>query len=270
MKPAGVPVEAVALSRGLFIESIQSEGRLRSRDKRMMSAAADGYLERVNFRVGDTVKKGELLAVLRWDRDLKLTSPIDGVVSKVYREASGPVVRSEPILELLDPSNMEVVAEMLTTDATRVQSGARMTISGWGEKKTLDLKVTRVSRAGFTKTSALGVEEERTEVIAKIEGQHSDLLQRVGDNFHVDTEIEIGRQDNVLQVPLAALFRDGSEWAVYRVEKNKRSLRVAKAPITIGARNVSMAVVLSGLLDQDRVVIYPGDLLKDGSRVRLK
>lgn len=270
LRPSGVLVETRTLSKGQFVETIESEGRLRSRDKRLIAASADGYLERVSYRAGDVVKKGELLAVLRWDRDLQITSPIEGIVSKVHREAAGPVVRSEPLLEVLDPSNMEVVVELLTADAVRVQTGTRMTVSGWGEPQKLDLKVSRVSRAGFTKISALGVEEERTEVVAQMPAQNAGLLSRLGDNFHVETEIEIGKQDDVLQVPLAALFRDGTDWAVYRVEQSQRSHRVVKTILEIGARNASMAVVLSGLNEKDTVVIYPGDLLRDGSKVNLK
>jgi HlyD family secretion protein len=270
LRPTGVLVEVRALENGEFVESIESEGRLRSRDKRLIAASADGYLERVSYRSGDAVKKGERLAVLRWDRDLNITSPIDGIVSKVYREAAGPVTRSEPLLEVLDPGNIEVVVELLTADAVRVQIGSRMTISGWGEQQRIDLKVSRVSRAGFTKVSALGVEEERTEVVALVNDSKLESLSRIGDNFHVEAEIEIGRQSQALQVPLAALFRDGSTWSVYRIEKSQKGDRAFKKSVEIGARNATMGVVQQGLTENDTVVIYPGDLLRDGVRVKMK
>ena len=153
---------------------------------------------------------------LFWDiRQDALRSPIDGVISKVYRESAGPIRRGEPIVEVVDLSKLEVMAELLTTDAVRLHPGA-------------------------------------------------EALKNVGSHFHVDITFKVSEIENALKVPVGALFRDGSSWAVYVAEKG----HARKQNVEVGGMGSQEALIQSGLKEGQSVLVYPGDLVKEGSRIR--
>lgn len=190
-----------------------------------MTAFADGDLRRVTLRVGDPVKKGDPVARLLWDYEKELKSPVDGVVSRVFRETAGPIQQGTPILEIADTDRLEVVAEFLTSDAVRLRAGMPLRVDGWGGDTPLVSRVANVSRAGYTKTSALGVEEERTDVRGDLADTPPDILARLGNNYHVDVTVVVSTETAALTVPLGALFREGEAWAVYRVEAGRPAPR---------------------------------------------
>jgi HlyD family secretion protein len=262
-----VMVDLVQAKRGVFESYLESDAIIRSKDRYTVPAFADGDLRRVDLKVGDAVKKGQALAQLNWDvRDQPVRSPISGVISKVYRESAGPIRRGDPIVEVVDPQNLEMMAELLTTDATQVRQGDPFLIRNWGGPEVLRGKIARVSRAGYSKVSALGVEEERTEVTGELKNLPLDLLKRLGSNFHVDVKIQIDRFENALILPAGAIFRVGSEWAVYRVEND----RAREARIRILNRNNEEVMVGEGVSEGDTVVNFPGDLLKEGVKVKTR
>lgn len=265
LKPEAKDVEAAPITRGTFTMEIRADGYFRSKDIRILSAFATGdIMERITVNVGDRVRKGQALTTLFWDRRLIVRSPVDGVITKVFRNSTGPVNRGDPLLEIMDPNQLEVVAELLTTDAVKVSPGNQVLVSDWGGAGALRAVVTRVSRAGFVKPSALGVEEERTEVVAEFTEAQPAALQSIGSRFHNELRIEIAKIDDVLKVPIGALIRNGAGWAVFQVV-NARAVLI---PVTIGLRNNDEAVLESGPPEGAEVVLYPGKDLRDKDHIR--
>jgi HlyD family secretion protein len=191
-----------------------------------------------------------------------IRAPVTGVVLKRLRESESVVPAGEPLLEIGDPKNLEVVSDLLSTDAVRISTGNSVLIEGWGGEKTLKGKVRRIEPSGFTKISALGVEEQRVNVVVDFD----DVAvggNTLGDGFRVEVRIIVWEKQNVLKVPISGLFRLGEEWAVYVVTDG----RAARHTLTIGQRNSLEAEVLSGLQPGDVVIVHPSDAVQEGVRV---
>lgn len=263
--PSAVKVEVAKVSVGPFQEVIRADGVLRSKDRYTVTAFADGDIKRVPLKVGDVVKKNSRITELFWDVKYEsVKAPIDGVISKIYRDSAGPIRRGEPVVEVIDPAKLEVMAELLTTDAVRLRVGNDVAVENWAGGKALEAKIIRISKAGFTKQSALGVEEERTEVTADLQNPPSELFDNVGSTFHVDLIFKVRETSNALKVPVGALFRDGSSWAVYINQDG----RARKTDVVIEGLGAQEASIKSGLKEGQLVLVYPGDLVKDGSRIQ--
>jgi HlyD family secretion protein len=189
-------------------------------------------------------------------------APADGVVLRRLRESESVVPAGEPLLEIGDPRHLDIVADLLSTDVVRVRVGARATIEQWGEDVVLDATVRRIEPAGFTKISALGVEEQRVNVV--LEPTDPKAWAALGDAYRVDVRIVIWESSDVLKVPTSALFRDGEKWAVYAV----RDGRAHRAVIEIGHQTPREAEVTAGLSEGTQVIVHPGDLVRDGILVR--
>jgi HlyD family secretion protein len=191
---------------------------------------------------------------------LDLTSPLNGIVLRRIRESAGAVAPGEPLMELGDPTDLEVVVDVLSADATRIEVGASATLDGWGGGGTLAAIVRRVEPAGFTRISALGIEEQRVSVLlapATPEGWPG-----LGDGFRVEARILVDRVEDALQVPAGAIFRKGDGWAVFRAEGR----RLREVPVEVGRRTQTAAEILEGLTAGDQVVVYPSDRVVDGRR----
>lgn len=265
LNPDAIAVDAAPITRGEFTMEIRADGYFRSKDIRILSAFATGdIMERITVNVGDRVRKGQALTTLYWDRRLIVRSPVDGVITKVFRNSTGPVNRGDPLLEIMDPHQLEVVAELLTTDAVKVSPGNKVLISDWGGPGLLHAVVTRVSRAGFVKPSALGVEEERTEVVAEFTEAQPAVLKDIGSRFHNEVRIEIAKIEDVLKVPIGALIRHGEGWAVFQIVDERAVL----TPVEIGLRNNDEAVLESGPSEGAAVILYPGENIQNKDRVR--
>jgi HlyD family secretion protein len=196
---------------------------------------------------------------------LELTAPVGGTVLRVHRESAGAIGPGEPILELGDSGALEVVVDLLSADAVRVPAGAEASIRGWGGEAVLGARVRRVEPSGFTRVSALGIEEQRVNVILDPTGD-VDGWSALGDGFRVEVRIVIERVSDVVRVPTGALFRRGDGWAVFRADGN----RLIETEVGIGRRSQAEAEVVSGLEPGDRVVLYPGDRVEDGVRFRAR
>ncbi len=263
--PRPVKVETVKISKGTFVNVINSDGILRARERYTVVAISDGDIRRISLRTGDQVKKGQSVGELIRDVSyISVPSPITGVVSKVFRESAGPIRRGEPLVEIIDPQNLEIVTELLTTDASQIKIGDSILGTGWGGEGVIRGKVKRISKAGFMKASALGVEEEKTEVIGDITETPVEVRNKLGSNFHVDVAIEFQRVNEVIKVPVGALFRSGTHWSVYRVEEG----RAVETKILLKAKGNQEALIDSGLNEGDRVILYPGDLINDGTTIK--
>jgi len=193
-----------------------------------------------------------------------VSSPIDGKVLKVIQESEMVVPLGGPLLELGNPADLEVVVDLLTTDAALVREGAKVQLERWGGPKSLDARVRRVEPAGFTKVSALGVEEQRVWVIIDITSPRESWMT-LGDGYRVDVKIVVDELDKAAVVPIGALFRRGDAWEVFTVEQGRARLR----HVRIARRSGRLAAVAEGLKPGEMVVVYPPAALKDGVAVRL-
>jgi HlyD family secretion protein len=196
-------------------------------------------------------------------RVVTVASPVDGVVLRRIRESESIVPAGDPLLEVGDPMRLEIVSDLLSTDAVRVRPGSRALIEQWGGDHTLEASVRRVEPAGFTKISALGVEEQRVNVILDFADPAS-ACAALGDAYRVEVRIVAWEGRDVLKVPTSALFRDGQEWAVYRVVQD----RAQRTRVEVGHKTGQEAEIAAGLSADDRVIVHPGDTLKPGARVK--
>lgn len=192
---------------------------------------------------------------------MDILAPVSGRVLRVLTESEQVVQPGTPILELGDPGNLEIVVDLLSRDAVRVQVGAAATITGWGGPP-IAAKVERVEPSAVTRVSALGIEEQRVTVILAPDGPEADRA-KLGHGFRVIAAIAIWQGDAVLTIPVGALFRDGQDWATYVVRDGKAALQ----RIELGERNEDLAQVLSGLQSGDKVILHPSDAVGDGVKV---
>jgi len=193
---------------------------------------------------------------------LTLRAPIDGVVFKRLRESESVVPAGEPLLEIGDPRQLEIVSDVLSTDAVKVRPGSLVLLEHWGGDHLLRARVRRVEPSGFMKVSALGVEEQRVNVVMDFEDP-LEAWAALGDGYRVEVRIVVWEGDGVLKVPTSSLFRRGEDWAVFAVDDGRAELRA----VTVGRRNGTEAEVRAGLLEGERVVLHPSDTLANGSRV---
>jgi len=193
---------------------------------------------------------------------IPLRAPVSGRVLRVVRESEGPVSAGEPLIEIGDPAELEVVVELLSADAVRVEAGARAILEEWGGAGSLEARVRRVEPYGFTKVSALGIEEQRVNVILDI-NEPRERWQALGHGYRVEARIVLWEGNEVLKLPLSALFREGDGWAVFVVEGGMAKLR----PVERGRHTGLEAVIVAGLEAGDAVVRYPSDRVEDGVRV---
>lgn len=207
------------------------------------------------------------LASIRGNKDshgqpLEVTAPIAGRVLQILHESEGYVTAGTGLLEIADPSAMEIVVDVLTADAVRIEPGAAATLRAWGGEGELRARVRRIDPAAFTRVSALGVEEQRVNVVLDLVDPHASW-QRLGDGFRVDVSIEVWREENAVQVPLSALVRREAGWSTFIHDGDSVHLR----PIEVGQQSGLMVQVRGGLEPGERVVIYPSDKVVDGALV---
>lgn len=192
-------------------------------------------------------------------------SPVSGSVLRVLTESEGVVSSGMPLVEIGNPHRIEIVTDLLSTDAVKVKPGQRALIEGWGGGRALGAVVRRVEPYGFTKVSALGVEEQRVNVILDITDP-IELWRSLGHGYRVEPRIVLWESKDVLKVPLSSLFRQGDDWAAF-VE---RGARARLAPVRIGHEDGFEAEVIEGLSAGDVVVLHPSDRVRDGARIEAR
>ena len=190
---------------------------------------------------------------------LELYAPVTGAVLRILQESERTVLAGTPLLEVGDPHDLEIVADVLSTDAVKVNPGAIVLVDDWGGSATLRARVRRVEPSGFTKLSALGVEEQRVNVIADFVDPPGPL----GDGYRVEVQIVVWEADDVVRVPASALFRDADTWQVFVVERG----RARRRAVDIGARGTFDAEARGGLGPGEIVIVHPSDRVEDGVRV---
>lgn len=189
-------------------------------------------------------------------------SPVSGRVLRIVTESEGVVASGTPLVEIGNPDLLEVVVDLLSADAVRVQAGQRVIIDAWGGDQPLDGVVQRVEPFGFTKVSALGIEEQRVNVVIDITAPR-ERWERLGHGYRVEPRIVLWESSDVLRVPLSALFRQGDQWAVFVERDGRAELR----EVEIGQDNGLQAEVRAGLDAGERVVLHPADRVSPGVRL---
>lgn len=197
------------------------------------------------------------------EQRIALHAPVTGRVLRLLQESETPLPAGTPVVEIGNiDSDLEVVVELLSADAVQVSPGDRVMFRGWGGKESLEGIVQRIEPWGFTKVSALGVEEQRVNTIIAFTDS-PDALKKLGHGFRVEAKIVVWEKQDALVVPSSALFRDGPDWAVYQEKDGTAHLR----HVQIGMNNGIRAQVAGGLELHDRVILYPSAGLIDGAKV---
>lgn len=235
----------------------------RSRSAQVAAAhevtAAQFELERARATLADAAR----LPGHKTADTLAVRTPVAAAVLKLLHESEGPVQAGSPLIEVGDPQALEVAVEVLSSQAVRIKPGAKVLFDRWGGDKSLQGIVRVVEPTGFTKVSALGVEEQRVRVIADFASPREEW-QRVGDGYRVEARFVVWEESDVLQIPANALFRHDGGWAVFVADDGRAKLR----PLQIGQRNGLQVQVLAGLQAGESVILHPDDKLADGTRIK--
>lgn len=192
-------------------------------------------------------------------RPLAIRAPFDAHILQILEKSERVVTAGTPIVMLSNPGRLEIVADLLSTDAVQVTPGATVSVENWGGPKPLRARVRTVEPYGFTKVSALGVEEQRVNVISDF----VESPENLGDGYRVDVRIVIWQNNQAIRVPASALFRVGTAWNVFIAENGVAKQKL----VTIGHRNATEAEVLAGLVPAQKVIIHPAGDLHDGARI---
>jgi HlyD family secretion protein len=190
-------------------------------------------------------------------------APIDGRILKVQHECEGAVRTGDPLLEVGDPTALEIEVDVLSADAVKIKPGMQVLFDRWGGEQPLQGRVRNIEPVGFTKISALGVEEQRVLVISDFTS-HGEQWQRLGDGYRVEAHFILWQEDDVLQVPASSLFRYKQGWAVFVIDGNRASRREIK----VGQRNGLNAQILAGVATGEMVINHPSDSVEDGRSVK--
>lgn len=192
---------------------------------------------------------------------IQIRAPVNGRVLALPQESEKVVQPGAPLVEVGDPRDLEIVAELLSADAVQIKAGAPVLIEGWGGPP-LTGRVNRIDPAGFMKVSALGIEEQRVRTVIDLTDPY-EAWSALGHDFRVVVRITVWSTDQALAIPVGALFRQSETWAVFVLEDGTAKVR----PVEIGRRNNRFAQVLAGLKEGERIVLHPSDRVRDGVAV---
>ncbi len=196
---------------------------------------------------------------------VEVRAPLAARVLKVLHESEGAVAAAQPLLEIGDPASLEVEVEVLSTHAVKIMPGSKVVLDRWGGAEAIAGRVRVVEPSGFTKVSALGVEEQRVRVIVDFTSPHA-AWARLGDGYRVEARFVLWEGQDVLQVPTSALFRQGEGWAVFVIDGG----RAHRKPVAIGQRAGLATQVSSGLGVGEKLIAHPDESVRDGVRVKAR
>jgi len=292
--------EAVVSAAKAALEAAQEKERaaaaeadyIGKRSERIAKLFSKGYVAKDQFdqteselkkarAVGDSAKAAVDVARYEFDRAratlrnfnpvnrditqnaVYISSPVSGNIFKIHRESEGAVGAGEPLMDIGNQENLEVITEVLSSDAVKIKKGTSVLFKRWGGDKPLSGTVRIVEPAGFTKFSSLGVEEQQVIVIADI-ASPPETWRALGDGYRLESHFIVWEGKDVLQVPASSLFRSGEKWAVFVDDKGKARPRI----VEVGQRNGLTAEIISGINAGEKVIAHPGDSISDGTRIR--
>lgn len=233
-----------------FQVSDSAEARLMSARATLDAAAADVESARSRL-IGVDLDDNEGV--------MDVKAPVDGTIYKVYEESERVVQAGTPLFDISNDDTLEIVIDLLTQDAVKVSPGDPILVTGWGDERTINARVSYIEPQAFTKVSALGVEEQRVNIIGEFLEDHAPL----GAGYRIEAGIVVWEEDDVLTVPTSAIFQRQRDWQVFVIENDTVALRTLK----LGQRGRDYAQVLDGLSEGDRVILYPSDLIESGVEV---
>jgi len=238
------------------VERLQLTRDARAREVEALEARARAAVHDVQRAQSALLASGTAAGA----QTLLLTCPIGGRVLAIPERSERTVQAGEPLMEIGDPADIEIVVDLLSTDAVKVSPGQGLRVTGWGGDSALTGRVRRIDPAGFTKISALGVEEQRVNVI----GDFDAAPGRLGDRYRVDVEVVLWQGDSVVKVPASALFRRGDGWALFTIENG----RARERAVTVGHESSTETEIISGVEPGSLVIRHPTDRIRNGTRVR--
>lgn len=269
-----IRVETAASKRGRMVVTVDAEGKTRVRDKFMVTAPISGIMARIKLTEGDNITRNFPIAEIDPNPPIQRTpvaprdsnpyaakvfSPINGTVLRVFDRSERFVSAGTPILELGNPENIEIVVDILSTEAIHIRPGGLMMIEDEHAAEPIKARVKLIESQAVTKISALGVEEQRVNVI----GEFLANDVRYGDNFRVNARIVTWDSADVLTIPSSALFRNNEDWCVFVVESGKARRRTVK----IEHQNAEDTQIVSGLDEGETVILHPPNQLAEGANV---
>lgn len=274
-RQSSVAVETATAQRGQILVTIDGEGKTRFRDKFTVNTPISGKMSRIKFNEGDMISKDYVVTDIDPNPPAtrppsetenlpnpyaqKVYAPISGRILHIFEKSERMIQAGMPLVEIGNPGTVEIVVDILSTEAAQIRGNASVLVRNESNAEPIKGKVRLVEPQAFTKVSALGVEEQRVNVIA-------DFLTKdikFGDNYRIDVRIIVWQAENVLKIPSSALFRNGEKWNVFVAESGKATKREVK----IGHQNSSESEVLEGLSEGETVILHPPNQLEEGTSV---
>lgn len=257
--------------QNLFESGIGSEqgldnARLEARRAAAKQASAEFAVNVAEYEIRAAQSTLQAFQASDGKEQISIGAPVSGRILKINQQSEGTVQAGMPILEIGDPYSLEVKVDLLSTDAVQVKKGTPVRIKRWGSNTVLDGVVRIVEPSGFTRISALGVEEQRVPVVVDILSPHQEWAQ-LGDGYRVVADFVIWQGDNVLQVPSSSLFRTaGDQWALFVVEGGTARLRKVEA----GRQSGLQTQIVAGLQPGESVITHPDERIEDEVRVEAR
>lgn len=254
------------LDKGLISQETFDEAKTASLTANANMRSANFAVEVANYELQAAVTTLQYSAAqpnMEQQERVAVNSPITGKILKVERKCEGPVMTGEALLEVGDPTALEVEVDVLSADAVKIKPGMKVLFDRWGGDKPLEGVVRLIEPVGFTKISALGVEEQRVWVISNFTTP-TDEWQRLGDGYRVDAKFILWQENDVLQIPSSALFRYQGGWAVFTMQDNIAERKM----VEIGQRNGLSVQILQGLSEGETIINHPSDAVDDEVRVK--
>jgi HlyD family secretion protein len=239
------------------LEQVQSRETVTAKEV----AAAESALRQAETELAEFTLASS--AVSASAKSIEVKAPVSGRVLRVFEESSRVIQAGAPVVEIGDPLDLEIVIEVLSRDGAAISPQTKVYLEQWGGGAPLEARVRYVEPAAFTKISALGVEEQRVNVIADFVTP-PEQRATLGDAFRVEARIVVWESENVLKVPSGALFRHGRDWAVFMFEGGRAKLR----RVETGRSSGTETQIIKGLHANEEVVLYPGDRIKENSRIK--
>lgn len=253
-------------ARGLSSKADLENAQLQDRTAAASLAAARSNLATKEFELENArMLLGEYGGTGKSRQTISLKAPVTGRIFRVLQQSEAVVPMGTPIMEIGNPGELEVMAEFLSTDAVKIKVGAAAAITDWGGPKDLAARVRLVEPSGFTKISALGVEEQRVRVVLDIVAPREEWLP-LGDGFRVYVRVVVRETPDAIFVPLSALFRKGEAWQTFAILDGYAMLR----EVSIGLVNDFNAQVIEGLRPGEQVIVHPSDRISDGTPVAIR